>query len=362
MGFLPDQYNPVKWYEKGKEAISPYTSQLFGSSPLGTGNIGINPFDALQSYTRGSFGQDYIDPVKRLFGGTPSAQAQTQEQQYETLPTSRQYFDDQGNPTNAQGERLDGGYQYGSTAGGDIYGAEGDTSGGADRLNEQFMATLQEYEDRANRTADELISRAEGDRDFAIRQLDAEHKVALGQNDQERAKFLEQVANKLEERIGTIPYDYKVGVTRLEETKSRALERLARDEAELRRKLGIETEQARQTQGETLSKRGLLTGPRMETVGLGSGEVGRLEDEIEAKFQALERGATEGREDITRTATRGVEDVTSKQRRLALTTGRTYDFGKEQAERDLEAERQRVERQRALAKLDVQAMQFEGAK
>lgn len=357
MGFLPDKYNPVKIYEGLKQQYGGPSGVAFNPlMPFGldvpkmAGELG-------QRFTEGSLAGSRFDipaQVRSLFGGSSrTAQAQTADQPY-GAPTQ-----DMGQADQVAQDYQP--YQYGTETG-DLYGGTGETSEGANRLNEQFMATLQEYEDRANRTADELIARAEGDRDFAIRQLDAEHKVALGQNDQERAKFLEQVANKLEERIGTIPYDYKVGVTRLEETKATALERLARDEQELRRKLGIETEQARQTQGETLSQRGLLTGPRDETVGLGAGEVRRLEDEIEAKFQAIERGSTEGREDITRTATRGVEDVTTKQRRLAALTGRTYEFGKEEAQRDLEAERQRVERQKALAKLDIQAMQFQGAK
>ena len=252
-----------------------------------------------------------------------------------------------------------GDFQIGSAPSeGDIAAAE--AAGQAD-MAERMRLQREAWIEQANRWADDLLSDAQGDKDFAIRKLDAYHKVALGQNDAERAKFLEEVSDKLEERIGTIPYDYKRGITRLEENKQRALERLAKDETELRRQFGVETTAARRGQGEALSQRGLLTGPRLKTVGLGGEEVGRLEDEIAARFATLERSVTEPKEDITREALRTREDLAKTARRGGLEVEREFKFGTEEQERLLEQRRKAIERQRE-ERLDLaEAAQFLGA-
>lgn len=335
---LPDRFNPIK---QAQAAADYYNIKKERGEPLFN-----DPFKGIlkdTSFDIGQRGSDFLrstfgtpTPYKGALSGTqlPADSALAQTGDY----SGQQSIQDQINQGVGTG---DTGIPIG--AGDDFYAA------GEGRSPEQVrQAELQRqaYIDQANRWADDLIAQSRGDMDFAIRELDAEHKVAMGQNDQERAKFLESVSDALEEKIGTIPYDYEKGMTRLGENKTRALERLARDEEVIRREFGVATEQARRQQGETLSQRGLLTGTREKTVGLGSRDVRELESEVGAKLGAIERSLLESREDIGRTALRGGEDLTTEARRAGLKAGRTYEFGKEEQERAFEAEKKRLERER----------------
>jgi len=340
MGIIPDRYNP---YSQAKALGSILKTNL--------GFMGLPSGQDLASSARGAFSGSLFGTganPKSLFPS--STAAQTSQQQ--GIPELRDQLARQGDVTTS------------GDAGGIPIGDTGtfstDAGSDVDRINAQLEAQRQAIIDSANRWADDLLKDAQGDKDFAVRQLDAEHKVALGQNDQARAEFLEKVADALEERIGTIPYDYERGITRLAQDKSRALERLARDETEARRQFGVETEQARVGQGESLSQRGLLTGPRDETVGLGAKSVSDLESEIAARFQTLERGINEPRQDIMRTSQRTGEDLKTQARRAGLKTERVYEFGKEAQERELERRRKEIERDREIEKLTAEAFQFTG--
>ena len=238
-----------------------------------------------------------------------------------------------------------------SGLGGNIEGIiGGDFGDGAGDGGFDIGGFISELDAQADRAADELISIASGNRDFAIRQLDAEHKVALGNNDQERAAFLEKVADKLEQKIGTIAYDFDRDIGRLAENKERALFRLGEEEKAIRGGLTRQAESGRELQEVSLSERGLLSAPRERAIGLATKDVGELESEINAKFEAFERAVSEQEQDITRTAERGVQDVTTGARRQAGAGQRAFEFGKEAAEKQFDAERRRAELERERAK------------
>lgn len=75
------------------------------------------------------------------------------------------------------------------------------TGGGFDQYVGDLNKNIEDY-------ANQLRGEAQGDYDFAIKWLTANHELALGKDDKARAEFFEKVADKLEEKIGRIPYDY----------------------------------------------------------------------------------------------------------------------------------------------------------
>jgi hypothetical protein len=246
-----------------------------------------------------------------------------------------------------------------------------------------FETQLSALDTSVDNYINDLISEAQGDRDFIVRQLDAQHKLALGTDDVARAQFFEKVADQLETRIGRIPYDYERftkreledfarGETRLTENKDIALRRLAEDEAVLQRQLQQDVGQERQTQAEQLNARGILSSTREGAQGLAGSEVGRLERDVTARQEALNRAIGRSREETNQTFGRGIEDITtSKERNLEdlKTTARregidaqqSRDFGVESADRKLSAEKKRLERQRTLDRLMNTSFALTGA-
>lgn len=233
-----------------------------------------------------------------------------------------------------------------------------------DIYNEQAVA--------ADKYIDDLLGQAAGDRDFAIKQLKREHELALGTDDQARAQFLESVADRLESRIGTIPYDYQVGTTRTAEDLARveevtkrntdlALQRLSQDEQTWRQQFGRETQDLRQSEAESLSKRGLLTGTREQAQGIAGREVGQTEQGISDTLSAYDRALGRSREDIgtqasdtlfeaRRGAERTQQDLTTAARRGAIAQQDQLQFGTEAAQRAYEARQKELERLRAREK------------
>lgn len=236
----------------------------------------------------------------------------------------------------------------GNIIGGDFGAAQGAVGASGATVNVEDI--VKKLDAQADRAANELISMAAGNRDFAIRQLDAEHQVALGTGDVERAAFLEKVSDKLEQKIGTIAYDYERDIGRLEENKKTALERLAAAEKATRAEAEREAGRSREEQEVSLSQRGLLTAPRELAQGLATRDIGQLEEDINAKFEAFNRAVTEQRQDITRTAERGEQDITTTARRGAGAAQTAYTFGKEAAERQYEQARREAELERQRAK------------
>lgn len=126
------------------------------------------------------------------------------------------------------------------------------------------------YNDTAskeNAYIDSLKAQSQGQLDLMLKKLDTEHKLALGNGDDNGAKFLESVANNLESQIGRIPYDYQrytdrelksyaLGNTAIAQNKQNALDKLANDEKTLAQTQG----QSNVNTVEDLNQRGLMYG------------------------------------------------------------------------------------------------------
>lgn len=245
---------------------------------------------------------------------------------------------------------------------------------------EQLLGVYNEQAAAADKYVEDLLAQAGGDRDFVIKQLKRDHELALGTDDAARAQFLESVADKLEERIGTIPYDYQVGTTRTQEdlartteltnrNKNQALARLAEDEKVWKEQFADTSKESRTTQQEQLLQRGILSGTRAGAEGLAGQEVGKLETDLTRQLEAYNRELGRSKQDITTTAqdtlteaqtsaTRKLEDLKTAARRGATTAQDTLSFGTEAAQRQYDAKRKELERLRAAEKTAAQASAF----
>lgn len=245
---------------------------------------------------------------------------------------------------------------------------------------EQLLSVYNEEAQAADAYVNDLLGQAGGDRDFAIKQLKRDHELALGTDDQARAKFLESVADKLEQQIGTIPYDYQVGTTRTQEdltrtteltnrNKNQALARLAEDEKVWKDQFADTSKESRITQQESLLKRGILSGTRGSAQGLAGSEVRNLEKDLGTTLSAYERELGRSRKDIETQAsdvlseaqigaTRKLEDLKTSARRGATTAQDTLAFGSEAANRQYEAKKKELERLRAAEKSAARASAF----
>ena len=228
-----------------------------------------------------------------------------------------------------------------------------------------------EYDQAVDAYIDELMASAQGQRDLVVKQLDADHKMALGTDDRARAEFFEAVADKLEQRIGRIPYDYEKYTTReledyartedrLSLDRDQALSRLFEDENVQGSAIQREAERNRQTQAENLNARGILSAKRDSVGGLAGQEVGRLEGDIGRQYEALNRqvgrqaentelGFTRGIEDATRARDRNLSDIQTKYRRAGIDAQQAFDEGKERADFQLNEQKKSLERQRKLS-------------
>jgi len=221
-----------------------------------------------------------------------------------------------------------------------------------------------------NSYIDSLISSANGDYDFIIEQLMNAHQKAVGSDDAQTAEFLESVADELEKKIGRIPYDYQVGVTRVNEDKTTktertlygkdtALKRLAEDEQTWKRDFGQFSKDSRVNQQEELLQRGIIQGTREDAQGLAGENVKRLDTDLGNQLSAYDRAL--GRErtdivksaddslfDIERGATRSLEDLKTGARRGVIDQVDETSFAKTKAQRDLDAKKKILENQRKM--------------
>lgn len=228
--------------------------------------------------------------------------------------------------------------------------------------------TLQGIISSDNSYIDQLIGEAQGNLNFALKKLDAEHKLALGSDDQARATFLEKVADQLEQRIGRIPYDYErytnrelqdyaQNTGRVQSDQKTALQRLDEDEQVLRQQADTEAAQARQDQAGDLNSRGILSSTRENATGLAGKNVKDLENKINLRAQDITRATTRDRQDINEGAARSLtdlgvahnrslEDITALARRGAIDQQQATDFGKEGANLDFQSQQTALERER----------------
>lgn len=180
-----------------------------------------------------------------------------------------------------------------------------------------------------NSYIDELKSEAKGDFDFITKFLKQQFQTALGSDDPARAKFLADVANQVEKRIGRIPFDYDQKTGREKEDITNTLRRLDIEDTDLRaREIEFEQQQKfatglekEQRQGE-FNQRGLLGSGLEAKRAQQQAEARRLETDPMRRalsLEATQRGEQRqeaqlqsGRrmEDLTTTARRGAEDET----------------------------------------------------
>jgi len=237
--------------------------------------------------------------------------------------------------------------------------------------NTQYTAQLAAFDKQAEDYIGQLLDGVQGDRDLAIRMLTRDHDLAIGSNDAQTAAFLESVSDKLEEKIGRIPYDYEIATKRIGENLDRttevtnrnkdlALSRLAEDEKVWREQFGRDTAQVRQGQNESLSERGILQGKRSDAQGLASREIGKTEGDITSTLSAYDRALGRSTSDIktqasdtlfdaNREATRGKQDEGTIARRGVIDVQDATKFGKEAEER--KAKQRQLELERQLANL-----------
>lgn len=111
----------------------------------------------------------------------------------------------------------------------------------------------------------DLKATAQQNYDFVVKYLKKQHEMALGANDQTRAKFLEQVANSYEESVGRIPFDYETKTAREKEDINNYLKssEIMKQDALTREKQfgeqqGFEKKQEQKQLSESMNTRGLL--------------------------------------------------------------------------------------------------------
>lgn len=214
-----------------------------------------------------------------------------------------------------------------------------------------YGSGLQMLDDNTKRYYDDLVSMAEKDLDFVLERLDKEHEIALGNNDSARAQFIESVADKVEAKMGRIPYDYKVARERQERNTNQALSRLAADARVLRERIDRDAELTREQQMGNLNARGLINGPRDQVTGLGGREISRVEDQIADRIAALDREISRNREDINTQNTDTLADLKTGARRDALDTQRAYSLNKQQEQTNFDRRKKEIERARKLESL-----------
>lgn len=216
--------------------------------------------------------------------------------------------------------------------------------------------------DRLNQNTDayfnELLDGYQGRLDLVIKQIDQAHETALGNNDTETAKFLEKVADAAEARMGRIPYDYEKFTGRENTDYSTAMSRLKEDQQLLLKDFNEKSALARQDQGTSLNQRGILNNTRERAVGLAGQEVGRLEDEISSRMDALERQYNRATSDQTLAHNRNLEDITTGSRRSAIDTQNQLSSQREGAIFDFEQQKKELDRKKELEKQRNQAAGF----
>jgi hypothetical protein len=238
-----------------------------------------------------------------------------------------------------------------------------------------------------NAYIDQLLSQAKGQRDLVLKQLDAQHQLALGNNDDATAKFLESVADQVEAQEGRIPYDYNRYTARenqgygiqsgqIADTRQLALAKLAEDERAQTAGLNLAQGQGNQTTAEALNQRGLaygavptgLTGGAPTTQALGGfGGIGSYAQNANNTGFANQRTALTnsiglGRQEANLTAKQAqqnldfahqntLQDLTTNARRDVQDQQNAYTFGTQQANQNFGITQADLNRQRLALQL-----------
>lgn len=189
----------------------------------------------------------------------------------------------------------------------------------------------------------DLKATAQQNYDFVVKYLKKQHEIALGNNDQARAKFLEQVANSYEKQVGRIPFDYETKTAREKEDIANYLksseimkqDALAR-EAQFGAQQDFEKKQEQKQLAESMNTRGLLNS------GIQKGESNRLalarqlftEDPFYRSLNLEKTQRAEADRLKQLQSGRNLEDITTEARRSAIDTQTGFEKGTEGAALD----------------------------
>lgn len=221
----------------------------------------------------------------------------------------------------------------------------------------------------------DLKATAQQNYDFVVKYLKKQHEIALGNNDEARARFMEQVANAYEKQVGRIPFDYETKTAREKEDIANYLkssELMKQDaatrEAQFGAQQGFEKKLEQKQLAESMNTRGLLNS------GIQKGESNKLalarqlftEDPF---YRALNLEKTQ-RAEADRLkkiqSDRNLFDITTDARRGALDTQSAFEqksegalLDKTQADKkiELEAEMRRREALDAIGKEGIKRIQ-----
>jgi hypothetical protein len=235
-----------------------------------------------------------------------------------------------------------------------------DQYGGADNIPQAMLpglsggsgygATVGAFDQKVDQYIDKLISDAQGNRDLAIKRIEAEYDAAMGTDDEAAKRFLEKVADGFEQQYGRIQFDYEQATTRVNQDFNTTMSRLAEDEKIIKAQYNKQADQSRQDQNSSLNARGLVYGERDEMGGLGGEEVRKLEDSINERMTALERSIGREREDLTTNKERSLTDITTNARRLAQDSQTNKEYGIADTNRSFDKFKEQQEANRKLQK------------
>lgn len=245
-----------------------------------------------------------------------------------------------------------------------------------------------------NAYINQLLAQAGGQHDLAIKQLDAQHQLALGNNDDQTARFLESVASQLENQIGRIPYDYQtytnrenqqyaLGNQQIAQGRQLALDKLAEDERSQQAALNLQQGQQNQSLAEDLNSRGLVNGQALSGLtggmpttqglgnvqGIGSYAANSQNQDFANQRVALANSIGLQNRDITQNYgfqqqqanlqhQNTLQDLTTSARRDTQDAQNQYQFGTQQANLDYQQQQQALERQRLALQLAAPAQAY----
>lgn len=272
---------------------------------------------------------------------------------------------------NADYKALNGGQEYGASGG-------------------DYLANP----DSVNKYIDQLMGQASGNRDLVLKKLDAEHKLAVGNNDAQSAQFLESVANNLESGEGRTAFDYNTGVGRENQSygmnsgfnldnKNLALQKLANDEQQSLRQSGTEQGNANRGTVTDLNSRGLMYGQTPvgglnnttsgynPLTGLGgvAGQTAQMsnlpyQNSTNATIQNYGTGVTgenqnyqQAQQPLDFQHANNLQDLQTTARRGIIDANNTNTFGQQQANLDFNVQKNSLNNTRAGLLSQLPAMQ-----
>lgn len=227
-----------------------------------------------------------------------------------------------------------------------------------------FSTSLNSALQNVAQYVNDLESEARGDFDFITKFLDKQHAIALGNDDEERAKFFESVSNELEKRVGRIPFDFQQRTQREKEDISYLLnkQRLEREDLLAQEKEFETSQQVRERRekkkiAENANARGLLNSG-IEKSNQSEASINRtLEASPERRRIALAKllNSITSERSILESGRR-LEDITTDARRDSQDTEFGIEQRSEEAQRNLDRRLADIKREGALEEARIRAL------